>query len=366
MKIVYLMDQCYHHGGAEKILSLKINALIEKYGHQVVLVTSEQKSNKIIYPLNKSCELVDLAINYNREKSYFHLVNLLKVIKHYFKLKTFVKKSKPDCIISVSNSPDQYFVVFLVKGILKIKEFHSSGINNKKPKSFFEKCKHQLFLLLNKYSIKVVLNEDEKKYYPFDNLVVIPNFITNKDVDPTPKLNIIIAAGRIAPVKQFDHLIEAWSKIVHSVPGWEVHIYGEGEEQLTLLLQEQIKKLQVPRILLKGASKELDKKMQEASIFAMTSKTECFPMVLLEAQAAGMAVVSYDCPNGPRNIIAHNINGILVEDQNIGLFSEQLKKLIVDPPQKIEIQLKAKQNITQFSEHKIMKKWDVLIKSAKI
>jgi glycosyltransferase involved in cell wall biosynthesis len=365
MKIVYLMDQCYLHGGAEKILTLKINALIENYKHEVILVTTEQKSNNIIYPLNKSCRLVDLAINYNREKSYFQTVNLFKAIKHYFKLNAFLKNSNPDCIISVSNSPDQYFVPFLVKNIPIIKEFHSSGINSEQPKSFFEKCKHRLFLLLNRYSIKVVLNEDEKKYYPFESIVVIPNFISIQNIDTTPKENIIIAAGRIAQVKQFDDLISAWSMIADEVQNWEIHIYGEGNEVLTQKLQNQISQLQVPRIELKGATNQLHKKMLGASIYAMTSATECFPMVLLEAQAAGMAVISYDCPNGPRNIITHNKNVILVKDQNIKEFAVELKKLIQNTTKQKELQIQAQQNINQFSEDAVMKMWDVLFKKLK-
>lgn len=40
--------------------------------------------------------------------------------------------------------------------------------------------------------------------------------------------NIIITAGRIAPIKQFDHLVDIWSIIASKHPDWEVHIYGHG------------------------------------------------------------------------------------------------------------------------------------------
>jgi glycosyltransferase involved in cell wall biosynthesis len=218
-------------------------------------------------------------------------------------------------------------------------------------------------LLLNRYTTKVVLNLEEKQYYPFDGIEVIPNFIASNTSSPSLKQNTIIAAGRIAPVKQFEHLIKAWAKIVQDFPNWEVQIYGDGDEQLTQQLQNQIVQLQVPRIELKGATQHLDLVMQRGSIYAMTSASECFPMVLLEAQAAGMAVISYDCPNGPRNIITHNKNGILVADQNIDLFAIELKQLIQNEPKQKKIQLNAQQNSTQFSEDTVMKKWDALFKS---
>ncbi len=365
MKIVYCTSQFYEHGGIEKMLAQKINYWIEQYQYDVVLCTSEQQNRNCIYPLNPKTKHFDLGINYNRSKSYFHPLNLIKSLQHYVKLKRFINICKPDIIISVNFTPEQYFIPFISNTIPTVKEFHSSGVTLQFGNSILEKCKRQLFKLLNKYTAKVVLNSDEIKYYSFDRITVIPNFIFKKQSVYSQKENIIIAAGRIAPVKQFDHLIEAWSLIVAEVPGWIVQIYGEGDEVITQQLQNKINQLQVPRIELKGATNNLEKKMQSASIYAMTSLTECFPMVLLEAQAAGMAVVSYDCPNGPRNIITHNENGILVEDQSINTFAEELKKLIHDIPKQRELQINAKENIYEFSEDTVMKIWDVLFKSLK-
>ena len=235
------------------------------------------------------------------------------------------------------------------------------GAALQKPVSILEKLKHQLFLLLGRYTIKVVLNQDEKQYYPFDCIEVISNFISPQQSKNSQKEKFIISAGRIAPVKQFNHLIAAWSKIANELTDWAVHIYGEGEAHLKKQLQNQIQKDQVPRIELKAATQDLDKRMQEGSIYAMTSATECFPMVLLEAQAAGMAIISYDCPNGPRNIITNEVNGLLVENQNIDAFAKELKQLILNPSQQKEIQLKAQENISKFLDKSIMNKWNELL-----
>jgi glycosyltransferase involved in cell wall biosynthesis len=278
-------------------------------------------------------------------------------------LKQLINECKPDIIVSVNHTPEQYFIPFLAGKTPTVKEFHSSGVTLHKPGTILEKLKHQLFLLLGRYTIKVVLNQDEKEYYPFDTIEVIPNFISPQQSENSRKEKIIISAGRIAPVKQFNHLIAAWSKIAHELTDWAVHIYGEGEAHLKKQLQNQIHQGQVPRIELKAATQDLDKRMQEGSIYAMTSATECFPMALLEAQAAGMAIISYDCPNGPRNIITNKVNGLLVENQSIDAFAKELKQLILNPFQQKEIQLKAQESITQFSEGQVMKIWDALFKS---
>jgi glycosyltransferase involved in cell wall biosynthesis len=363
MKILYCTNQVYEHGGIEKILVQKINCWIQTYAYEVILCTSEQRNKDFVYAIDPKARHIDLGINYKRAKSYFHPINVLKSLIHYFRLKRLINQCKPDVIVSVNHTPEQYFIPLLAGKTPAVKEFHSSGVTLHKPGTILEKFKHQLFLLLGRYTIKVVLNQDEKQYYPFDALEVITNFISLQQSKNIQKEKIIISAGRIAHVKQFDHLISAWSKIAHDAADWKVHIYGDGEAHLKKQLQNQIQKDQVPNIEFKAATQDLDKRMQEGSIYAMTSATECFPMVLLEAQAAGMAIISYDCPNGPRNIITDKENGLLVENQNIDAFAKELKQLILNPAQQKEIQIKAQENISKFSDHKVMKTWDELFKS---
>ena len=366
MKIVYLMDQLYLHGGAEKIISQKLNSLVEDYKCEVYLLTTEQKSKPYVYEVSKKVKRIDLGINYQRKLSYFHLINLFKIVKHFFKLKKTLENIKPNVVISVSQTPDQFFLPFICKDIPKIKEFHSSGVNYIKPTSFIQKMKYQLFLLYRKYSALVLLNNDEKIYYPFNNLVVIPNFIIEKTYFKKlsyKKKNIIIAAGRIATVKQFDHLIKAWSLIAIKFPHWEVHIYGDGDEVLSSELQQLIKELKVSNIKLKGVTSHLNEKMKKASIYAMTSKTECFPMVLLESLSCGLPIVSYNCPFGPKNIITNKKDGILVNHNNIDIFASELTQLIKNTELRKKMEINARNNVKRFDEKIVMQQWIQLFKS---
>lgn len=362
MKIVYVTDQMYLHGGIEKMLSQKINYWIANYGYEVILCTSEQRNQNFVYNLDPRLKHVDLKVNYYREKSYFHPINLFKSVTHFNKLRKVIKTEKPDIIISVNYTPEQFFVPFIEKQIPKIKEFHSSGITIKTPDNFIEKLKHRLFLLLGRYHAQVILNADEKKYYPFQNVHIIPNFIA-LDVKTTDSVRdkTIIAAGRIAAVKQFDHLIHAWSSIAADFPEWQVKIFGNGDEQLSLQLKELINKLEVPNIYLMGATNHLNLEMQKASLYAMTSATECFPMVLLEAQKAGLPIISYDCPNGPRNIISSNLDGWLTPHNEIDIFAEKLAMLIKNDNERKIMEIAARQNVTQFSSEIVMEQWNELV-----
>jgi len=367
VKILYVTDQLYLHGGVEKMLAQKLNYLVSICGYEVILCTTEQKSNLFVYPINASVRHMDLEINYHREISYFHPSNLLKSVAHFRALRSILESEQPDVVVSANYTPEQFLLPFICKHIPKVKEFHSSGVSIIKPRNLLEKLKQLLFHLFGKYDALVLLNEDERKYYPFTQVHVIPNFISiPKETPGLAKEKTILAAGRIAPVKQFDHLIKAWSLIADEHPDWEVQIYGDGDPELTGKLQDQINALKISTIRLIGSTAQLDTEMQKASIYAMTSSTECFPMVLLEAQAAGLPIVSYDCPHGPRNIVTHEVNGLLTPSNEIPDFAEALNSLINNKDLRKSMGEAAKENIKIYDEEHIMQQWVALFTRLKI
>lgn len=363
MKILYLTNQFYLHGGIEKILSQKINYLL-KAGYEVVLCTSEHQNNTFVYSINEKLKHIDLKIDYIRSKSYFHPRNLIKSWGHFKSLKKLIQKEQPDVVVSVNFTPEQYFIPFIEKKIPKVKEFHSSGDSLNFKNTLFGKLKKHLFNLFGHYDSLVVLNPDELKYYPFSNIKVIPNFIdlAENSIKNQTKQKVILAAGRIAPVKQFDHLITAWANIAPDFPDWQVKIFGEGDEVLTNKLKNQIKALEVNNIQLMGATDQLKEEMQKASVYAMTSANECFPMVLLEAQAAKMAIISYDCPNGPRNIIKDDISGVLVTRNSIDEFSEKLFGLMISEKNRLELGIVSKKEVYLYDKRRVMLIWENLFR----
>jgi glycosyltransferase involved in cell wall biosynthesis len=81
---------------------------------------------------------------------------------------------------------------------------------------------------------------------------------------------------------------------------------------------------------LPGASSDLPGEMAQASVYALSSRFEGFPLVLLEAMGAGMAAVAFDCPTGPRDIIEDHGNGILVPAKDVDAFAAGLRELMGD------------------------------------
>lgn len=359
MKIVFLIDQFYKHGGIEKILSQKLNYLVKNKSYEVILVTINQNQKSFVYQLDKNVKHYDLAIDYRFDKSYYHPVNWIKLLTHYLRLKKIFKLILPDVAVSVQFFPDQYFLPFL-KVKKTIKEIHFMG---DAIKGGLNKLDYFLFhKIIPNYSHLVLLNKDELKFYTrFKNIEVIPNFIESPNENIQDELireKVIISAGRLAPVKQFNHLIEAFSKIAYKYPDWTLEIYGDENGVSKHELKSLVKNNNLDKqIFILSATPNITNIMSKSSIFALTSKTECFPMVLLEAQQAGLPIISYDCKYGPKNIINHLSDGLLVLDQNIDDFANKLDLLIKDEGLRNKLRKNAVENAKRFEENEIMKKW---------
>ncbi|PIA77538.1 hypothetical protein BFR04_08855 [Gaetbulibacter sp. 4G1] len=365
MKIVYYTDQIHLHGGIERVLTNKANYWVNKKGYETHIITSEQKNNPPRYPLDKRVHLHDLAINYNRKLSYFNQSNFKKAFKHYFILKKKLREIKPDVIIVCNFAFDFYFIPFIFPSILKIKEFHSSrsfdNLKRKKNKSFLKYIYYAITdYIESKYDYIALLTVDEIKYYKSNNTIVIPNALSNypEEVALLDEKKVI-SAGRIAPVKGFEKLIEAWVFIKDKMPEWVLEIYGSGEKQYLFELQNQINISNLQdRIILCGNTDSIELKMKDSSIFVMSSLTECFPMVLLESLSCGLPVVSFDCPNGPRNIITNNEDGYLVENQNSKDLANSLIRLMKDEKLRKAMGKKGKSNMKKYHPDIVMNLWE--------
>lgn len=366
MKILYYTDQIYKHGGLERVLSNKLNYLSNNTTLELYVVTIAQNSNPPCYQINEDVKLIDLDINYNRDISFISLKNIKYIREHYRKLKKTVQKIQPDVIVVCNYDYAFYFVPFIAKKALKIKEFHSSRYFSNKVREENKSLIRKLMFGVSdffqkKYDNLVLLTKDEFQYYYTNNKVCIENAcsITNSQTLAPLENKRVISAGRIAPVKGFEDLINAWSHVNENYPDWQLDIYGDGDDiDYLKSLKDLVKELNLESsIKFMGSTSNLDKEMLSASIYAMSSKTECFPMVLLEAMSLGVPIVSYDCPNGPRHIITNEKDGFLVPNGNIIELSKKINYLIENKDLRLLMGTLGHQNVQRFSEKLIMNKW---------
>lgn len=170
----------------------------------------------------------------------------------------------------------------------------------------------------------------------------------------------IIAAGRLSSEKGFDTLINSFDLIKYKYPDWKLKIYGKGKYkgQLQNLIKE---KHLYNQVLLMGPTNQITEKFLESSIFVLSSKYEGFGMVIVEAMQCGLPVVSFDCPRGPREIIKHEHDGILVENQNIEELAKALSKLIDNYEERQRLGANAYESVKRYSIDTIGQEWIKLI-----
>lgn len=361
MNIVFITDQLYKAGGIERVLSLKANYMARVFNWDITILTSEQKGKQTYFELNSKIDLIDISINYNRDKSYFSFENLKRIPRHLFELRKTINKIEPDYVISVSFGLDFYWLPFINKSIKKVKEFHSSRYYDfYQNRSIKQKWKLKIRAYIeNKYDRLIILNPGEKQYYKNRDISVIPNPAPNTKGTPA-KLDTkkVMAAGRIAPVKGFDTLVAAWELVVEKHPEWQLDIFGDDYLGTAGKLNEMIFARGLENsVRLMGATPNIVNEMKNYSLYLMTSKTECFPMVLLESMSVGLPVVSFDCPTGPKFILLEEQAELLVPDQNVEVFADKVSRLISNKSSRLYYGRQAQKVAKEFSLNGIMEVW---------
>lgn len=180
---------------------------------------------------------------------------------------------------------------------------------------------------------------------------------TEKKADLSKKN--IISVGRSEPEKGFDLLIKVWSKIENVRKDWTLNIYGDGK--LHRELQQLITENKLTNIHLCGYAEDVEEKYLEASIFALSSRYEGFGLVLIEAQAKGLPCVSFNCKEGPGEIIDDGVNGFLIEEGNIDQYVEKLLMLMDDLELRKAFSEKASKDFEKYDITNITAKWEKIL-----
>ncbi len=374
MKIIYCIIDCASTGGMERIISCKANYLTDVLGHDVSIITTNQKGRENYYPFSKKIKFFDLGINYDELSTlplYKRIIKQRKKRKeHKQKLAEILHKQQADIVIS-TYTHEFTLLPGINDGSKKIAEIHFakdhsviSGKHKKDPLLqrialiIGEKRKHWY---IKKYERFVVLTkEDMKDWKHYSNIRQIYNvspFSTEVSAPLTSKK--VICVGRLVFQKGFDLLIESWGIIHQNFPDWHLDIFGTGDdlEELTELIQK--KKLE-NIIKVNSPVKNIIDKYLENSIYVMSSRYEGFGMVLTEAMLCGLPCVSFNCPHGPSEIITDGEDGFIVPNGNISELANKIMLLMSETNLRIGMGKKAKENIKRFSPGVIMKEWENL------
>lgn len=325
MKIGILITDVTYAGGTEKITQT-LSDVFHKNGHSVSIITCHKANKKCAFEFSPNVKIIDIRDQEARKCRLNRIADYLRTIR---KVKSIIKKNSFDILIC------QSFAMSLIG------YFASIGTSTK-----VISCEHTSYdyylpwirratiELYKRTKALVVINQtDASKYKEFlDNVFYIPNIvelnptISQQQLYPRHQNHRLVSVGRIEHHKGFDRLIKAMKIVVKRYPKIELSIYGYGSEFNNI--KELISNFNLENnIELKGVSTNLDEIYKDKTIFILPSRIEGFGLVLIEAANYGLPLISFDCPNGPRDILKNN-RGILVPDGDIEALGNSIIELI--------------------------------------
>ena len=192
-------------------------------------------------------------------------------------------------------------------------------------------------------------------------VVVVPNAAPPPRPAPAAlERPVVTAAGIMTARKGFDRLLRAWALVAPDRPQWRLDIFGEGHGRPGLeRLTERLGL--AASVRWRGHSNRLIDEVADSSLFAMTSRLEGFPMVVLEAMSAGVPVVAYDCPTGPRDIITDGVDGRVVANGRTRLLAEALAELMDDAGRRRALGAAALETAGRYGMDAIAAHWEELL-----
>lgn len=357
-KILFYFTSMTPAGGIERVISTLANQFCQ-FVHVTILVKDKAYSH---YPLNDKVKLVSLDATLtldmnNRIKRVGQAgVNFLYSSK---KLATFLN----------NNEFDLYYLAHPLNAL----EFHfARGIDEKviitehgaidAYNVIYKKIKSWLYPKAKCYVVPTTLDAEVYQSLGFP-VVYIPHFKSNLPYKQRVfDKKIALSVGRMTEAKRQWILIDLWKDIVyeHGIKDWQLHIVGEGNLKPSYL--KKIADYQLEDFVkILPPVKNVEQYYQQAGIFLLTSQSEGFGMVLLEAISFGIPCITYESPPGPRDIIQNQYNGYLIAMDNYEQFKEATLDLITNHDKINKMSKQAYQSSLIWSDENIMKKWKEIL-----
>ena len=366
MKILYNIAGTCHSGGMERVLANKANWLVE-HGHDVVIVTTDQRGEQPFFALDGRISCYDLGVNYEENNGAGFLNKLLnypaKQRKHKRLLREVLAKEAPDVTVSMFCN-DVSFIAGLKEGGKKVLEIHFGKLKRLQygRKGLWRLADiwrtRQDERLVRRFDRFVVLTEEDRGYWgDVPGMVVIPNARTYTPQECAAlDSRRVIAVGRYTHQKGFERLIEAWRLLSGKVQGWRLDIIGDGEERAAL--QGLVDKYDLGgSVTLVPPTNDMPAVYNGASLVAMSSRYEGLPMILVEAQAYGLPIVSFDCKCGPADVVEDGVTGYLVPEGDIEALAQRLEAVMRDDVLRKRMGAAAREASERYSVERVMARW---------
>lgn len=336
MKVLFIINSLKNKSGSERVAVELANKLFENFNYDITIINRDSFFYDAAYVLNKNIKVIKISGN----AFIFFCKVQKKILDNSYN------------IVIVHNMGKISILCSLLMGVDKLVSLeHISYVSRPMLVKIFIKYLYKKF-----DQIITLTKADKSRFENFHhNVKVIPNFSPFPSTYYTKKSNIFLAVGRLSEQKNFIHLLKAWKLIQNRIPEWSLYIYGEGEQEI--MLKKYIKNNNLKNIHLKNVTNNISCAYKVAKVFVLTSKYEGLPMVLIEAQSFGVPIISYDCPNGPKDIVQNEYNGFLIKNQDIDQLAQKMVYIAKSPEIIERFKEHSLVNAENFKENKIIEIW---------
>ena len=370
MKLIYFIPLLSTKGGQERTLIDKANYLIGQ-GHEVMFVTFENDGS-IAYPMDESIHHIDIDCRHfiiYRESFLMRFITAWKIKRQFCKrMSRVLSEFRPDVLVAAIPLTE-FFLSDLMQvagSIPVIIESHLARGHEALKRGFTEKIMDIFYSperAIRQSALLVALTEGDAAQWRkvYHNVRVIANPVT----DYPESLPIvvkdekrIIAVGRLSPQKRFDRLIDAFAMIADKYPEWYIDIFGsssaKGRENLMRYISCKGLK---ERIHLFLPTSEIYAEYYRSEFLVLSSDFEGFGLVIVEAMACGIPVVSTDCPYGPSAIIKDGKTGLLAK-MDVNDLADKMEWMITHEDERKAMGAAARQATARYRKEVIMPLWE--------
>lgn len=361
MKIAFLTPNYIKSGGIERVVSILANYLVKNKIDISIIAYQSELDKPPYYPLDPEIKLFDI---------FYEKISMKRgILKGTNILRKHIKEEKYDILISCGslNFPLGVLATRLNDTKLICWEHSHYKMNNQ---IAFQKYTRKYWVdFANK--IVTLTNQDRLEYqkniYSKNKACNIPNpldplVLAHLDLSESKASQIkmkIISVGRLTKGKNFTDILFAAQIVMEKNPNWEWHIYGEGPEYH--ILQKMIQEKNLTKyVYLKGNIPNIYEVYREYDFLVSTSLNEGFGLVLIEALANRLPVLSYDVECGPKEIIENDINGYLIECGNYEKLADKICFLIQNEERMKKLSRNVDEVIMKYNIKNIAEKWIII------
>lgn len=366
MKLLFVISSL-GPGGAERVTATLANYWAKK-GWEVVLLTLAG-SERDFYAVNGSVHRIALGMNRESRHAVWALANNASRIAALYRV---LRRERPDVAVAIMATAN--VTLALAGHLAGVPTVGSERIH---PPTlplgrWWEFLRGRTYPLLRALVAQTAESAAWlREHAPAPHIAVIPNPVQYPLAAHPPRVSparvsgapqgrmMLLAVGRLEAQKGFDRLVAAFAEAIGRHPEWSLVILGQGS--LRDALTEQAAELGIEgRVALPGAVGNVREWYEAADVYALTSRYEGFPNSLLEALACGLPAIAVDCETGPREIVRHEVDGLLVPQDDPAALVAALDRMMGDKSLRERLARRAVEARDRFALERIAAKWEAL------